>query len=109
MKFIAISQKNDTAKTTVVVVDNYLREISAAETVFTNAKTLLCHFHVLRAVDARLDKGGLTKEYRHELFNLFNCALYANSEADFQDATKALRNTGIDVLWVLYLLGFQIT
>jgi hypothetical protein len=40
---------------------------------------LLCHFHVLQAVDARLVKAKLLPNEKEEIFNYFKMALHARN------------------------------
>jgi MULE transposase domain len=72
-------QYNDISVTKTVVTDKSFSEISAFSVVLPNADQLLCHFHVLQAVDARLAEAKLIPSEKEEIFKYFEMALYARN------------------------------
>ena len=71
---------NNIEKTKVVITDKDFSEIRAVEEVFIHAEVFLCLFHVLAAVDKRLTEAKLPRDLRHEIYEEFKKAVYADSE-----------------------------
>lgn len=84
-------QKNDVTKTTVVLTDKDCKELTAIHEVFPHAKSLLCTFHVLQAVDRRLEKAHLLHDFQNEVYEIFRDALYSKGI----DELEELCNIGI--------------
>lgn len=91
---VFLTQFNDTTLTKVVLTDNDKREIQAVETVFPNAKHMLCHFHVLCAVSRKLDACKLGYNYHNELYSLFRSVMYANTLTECDDGIGKLIRIG---------------
>lgn len=82
-------------KTQVVLTDKDCREINAVQEVFPHAVHLLCNFHTLAAVDRRLGDANLSRDLRHEIYECFRKAVYANSEEKIKEAEDYLCSLGI--------------
>ena len=76
------------------MTDKSFSEISAFSAIFPNAAQLLCHFHVLQAVDARLVKAKLILSEKEEIFNYFEKALHARNLDELADAAGFLTDLG---------------
>lgn len=87
-------QYNDISVTQTVVTDKSFSEISAFSVIFPKATQLLCHFHVLQAVDARLVKAKLLPNEKEEIFNSFRMALHARNLDELADAAGYLTALG---------------
>lgn len=91
-------QNNDASITKVTITDKDCSEIAALEEFFPEAIHILCHFHVLKAVDARLNKKvdgkGLSEQFKDEIREHFRKALYAETDAAFEHAKQHLLNQG---------------
>lgn len=90
MLLFSFSQKNDVTKTVVVLTDKDCKELFAVHTIFTNAESLLCIFHVFQAVDRRLDKAGLQHDHRLEVYNKLRDAVYCKDQRQLEDAASEL-------------------
>lgn len=62
------------------MTDKDCKELVAVKSIFPNATSLLCQFHVLTAVSARLGKAKLQIDFEEEIFANFKTALYASHE-----------------------------
>lgn len=88
-------QNNDVSVTNVTITDKDCAEIAALAKFFTASTHILCHFHVLKAVDTKLATfKGLSKEQKHEIREQFRAALYARTQAEFDLALAFLMNLG---------------
>lgn len=80
--------------TKVTMTDKNCSEISALEKYFPEAEHILCHFHVLKAVDAWLNSlkegEGFTKEKKHEIREKFRIFLYAETQTELETAKAPL-------------------
>jgi len=74
---------NDNTITDVVFADKDCAKIAAIKQQFPNATHLLCHFHVLRAVDRHLKSVGLSPCFQQEIYEVFREGLYADSTDKF--------------------------
>ncbi len=95
LKLIFFFQYNDISVTKTVVTDKDCAEISAFAEIFPEADQLLCHFHVLKAVDSRLVKAKLVPSEKNEIFDYFKKALRAKNEEELADAAGYLTTIGI--------------
>ncbi|KZS03184.1 Uncharacterized protein APZ42_034156 [Daphnia magna] len=73
-------------------------EIAAMEQYFPKAEHILCHFHIIKSVDDRLNKKvdgkGLTQQYKDEIREHFRNALYAETEEAYNAEKKFLLKQG---------------
>ena len=69
-------------------------EISALEKYFPDAEHMLCHFHVLKAVDAWLNTlkkiDGVNKERKNDIREKFRKVLYAGTKIELDTAKASL-------------------
>lgn len=85
-------QNNDVSVTKVTITDKDCAEIAALTKFFTASTHILCHFHVLKAVDTKLATfKGLSKEQKHDIRENFRVALYATTQAEFDSALAHLK------------------
>ncbi|KAK4037527.1 hypothetical protein OUZ56_029559 [Daphnia magna] len=85
------SETNDVSVTTVTITDKDCVEIAALAKYFTSATHILCHFHVLKAVDAKLLKlKNLGKEKKHAIQQHFRSALFATTHDEFDSSRERL-------------------
>ncbi|XP_045027121.1 uncharacterized protein LOC116919332 [Daphnia magna] len=99
VEFLRIfTENNDASITKVTITDKDCSEIAALEEYFPEATHILCHFHVLKAVDARLNKKvdgkGLTEQCKDKIREHFRKALYAETDAAFEHDKQHLLNQG---------------
>jgi hypothetical protein len=88
-------QNNDVSVTKVTIKDKDCAEIAALAKFFTASTHILCHFHVLKAVDAKLATfKGLSKEQKQYIREKFRSALYATTQAEFDSACADLLKLG---------------
>ncbi|EFX65973.1 hypothetical protein DAPPUDRAFT_116791 [Daphnia pulex] len=81
------SENNDVSVTKVTITDKDCAEIAALAKFFTASTHILCHFHVLKAVDAKLATfKGLSKEQKQYIREKFRSDLYATTQAEFDSA-----------------------
>ena len=91
-------QSNDVSVTKVTITDKDCSEIAALEEFFPNAEHILCQFHALKAVDARLNKKfgdkALKQPIKDGIRDHFRSAMYAENERDFENAKSGLLKQG---------------
>lgn len=68
--------------------------MTSVSAVFPTAKTLLYHFHALSAVDKRLDKAGLHRDHRDEIYDTFKQALYCKTMEELDRLQEELCEIG---------------
>lgn len=77
-------QNNDVSVTKVTMTDKDCSKISLLETYFPDAEHILCHFHVLKAVDAWLNTlkeiDGVKKERKNYIREKFPKVMYAGTK-----------------------------
>ncbi len=57
---------------------------------FPNVTHLLCHFHILKGVDTRLNKTDLSKGFKEEIYEVFKEAVNTDSQEKFVQAQEYL-------------------
>ena len=82
-----------------MITDKDFSEIRAVEEVSPHAEVFLCLFHVLTAVDKRLAEAKLPRDLRHEIYEQFKKAVYADSEDVIDEANKYLCALGSRTLF----------
>ncbi len=84
--------------TKVTITDKDCSEIAAMEQYFPKAEHILCHFHIIKSVDDRLNKKvdgkGLTQQYKDEIREHFRNALYAETEEAYNAEKEFLLKQG---------------
>jgi hypothetical protein len=80
--------------TNVILTDKDCAELAGIKTVFPNATSLLCHFHVDCAVDTRLNKAKLETNHQEEIYQSFQRAMHAESEEQIKKEEQYLCNIG---------------
>lgn len=87
-------QNNDVSVTKVTMTDKDCSEISALEKYFPDAEHILCHFHVLKAVDAWLNTlkeiDGVNKERKNDIREKFRKVLYTGTNIELDTAKARL-------------------
>ena len=68
--------------------------MTSVERIFPTAQALLCLFHVLMAVDRRLDKAKLPHDRHIEIYRRFEEAVYCDTEDELEEAAWELCNIG---------------
>lgn len=85
-------------------------EIAALAKYFTSATHILCHFHVLKAVDAKLIKlKNLGKEKKHQIQQHFRAALFATTQDEFDSLCDRLLSVDVSVTTYFRDNWFNIT
>lgn len=90
----------------MVLVDKDLKEIAAVEEVFISAVIFLCLFHVLRAVDRRLNLANLRYDRQNEIYEMFRDAVYSETEEELELIACELCAIGMCVTFALLLCVF---
>ena len=72
----------------MVLTDKDERELYAVKEIFKEARSLLCHFHVLQAVNRKLEAVKANWDFRSEVYNTFHECVYAD-EQDVCDSKLA--------------------
>lgn len=80
--------------TNVILTDKDCAELAGIKTVFPNATSLLCQFHVDCAVDTRLNKAKLETNHQEEIYQSFQRAMHAESEEQIKKEEQYLCNIG---------------
>ena len=82
--------------TKAVMVDKDCAEMLAIETVFVNARLLICWFHVLQAVERRLKKakGVLLYDQIRVIYGQFETVLYTTNPEEFALLKQELCSIG---------------
>ncbi|XP_045025752.1 uncharacterized protein LOC123470097 [Daphnia magna] len=87
-------ENNDVSVTKVTITDKDCSEISALEKYFPDAEHILCHFHVLKAVDAWLNTlkeiDGVNKERKNDIREKFRKVLYTGTKIELDTANASL-------------------
>ncbi|KAK4024393.1 hypothetical protein OUZ56_009815 [Daphnia magna] len=90
---------NDVSVTKVTMTDKDCSEISALEKYFPDAEHILCHFHVLKAVDAWLNTlkeiDGVNKERKNDIREKFRKVLYTGTNIELDTAKARLYEASI--------------
>ena len=93
-----LKQKNDISIVRVVLTDKACAEMVAVESVFTSAKLYLCHFHVLQAMQRRLEeaqrKTRMLKDRFDEIMGFFRDALFTTDREVFDACAQLLCDIG---------------
>ncbi|KZS03097.1 Uncharacterized protein APZ42_034260 [Daphnia magna] len=85
------SENNDISVTKVTVTDKDCAEIAALAKYFPTATHILCHFHVLKAIDAKLNKiKNIGKQKNNEIQEYFRSALFAATQEEFDASHEHL-------------------
>jgi hypothetical protein len=80
--------------TNVILTDKDCAELAGIKTVFPNATSLLCQFHVDCAVDTRLNKAKLETNHQEEIYQSFQRAMHGESEEQIKKEEQYLCNIG---------------
>lgn len=77
------------------MTDNDCAEIAALAKYFPTATHILCHFHVLKAIDAKLNKiKNIGKQKNNEIQEYFRSALFAATQEEFDASHEHLMRQG---------------
>lgn len=91
---VAYLQHNDSSITEIFITDKDCAEMSSLQTVFPQAKNLLCQFHVLCAVDKRLHAAKMHVNEQQEAYEWFTKALRAKNQETIEAARRHLCTIG---------------
>lgn len=76
---------------------------------FPTLTHLLCHFHILKGVDTRLNMTDLSKGFKDEIYEVFKEAVYTDSEEKFLEAQEYLCALGkLFVNFPIYLYNAKL-
>ena len=68
--------------------------MTSVKQIFPTTQVLLCLFHVLMAVDRRLDKAKLPHDRHIKIYRRFEEAVYCDTEDELEEAAWELCNIG---------------
>ena len=91
-------QNNDISKTLIVVTDKDMAEIAAVKEIFPNAQQFVCIFHVLQAVNRRMQTARLLPDYFTEIDLAFHEAVYTLNPDRFSTLQQELCSVENDKL-----------
>lgn len=105
-------KNNDVSVTKVTITYKDCAEISALEQHFSDAKHILCQFHVLKAVDSHLKKTKNSQCVNNsttlEMLKKFRHTMYAGTKAVFDDNKAYLTDKGNQTFKIKLVLYFTI-
>ena len=86
-----MAHKDIWKETRVIMMDKDFVEMKIFEREFPLARSLLCIFHVLKAVKTRVAKDAMTAVTKQQVLTLFRRCMYAYSEEVFNVRWEELR------------------
>ena len=87
-----LAHKNIWEETRVIMMDKDFVEMKIFEREFPLARSLLCIFHVLKAVKTRVAKDAMTAVTKQQVLTLFRRCMYAYSEEVFDVRWEEMRD-----------------